>query len=236
MGNNESEAVSQFVQRVQFTDWERGKDINMKTRTFAITLIITAAVWLLSAPMLTGCGREQISDSNTSSVKNTNFNSSRETAENKSGSAYASMEEIKKAVVEVLGDNYWPDRQLTEEELETETGIKKDMYEDYRAEKLNVETDIDMMIILKAKSEQLSDIETMLNEYRDSLLVKYKDRPQELGKVTASRIEIIDSYICFVQLGADTAAAAQTGDEKVTELCQQENERAIDIIEKTILE
>lgn len=207
----------------------------MKTRTFAITLIITAAVWLLSAPMLTGCGSEQISDSNTSNVKNANFNSSRET-ESKSGSAYASMEEIKKAVIEVLGDNYWPDKQLTEAELETETGLKKDMYEDYLAEKLNVETDIDMMIILKAKTEKLSDIETMLNEYRDSLLIKYKDRPQELGKVTASRIEIIDSYICFVQLGADTAAAAQTGDEKVIELCQQENERAIDIIEKTILE
>lgn len=235
MGNNESEAVSQFVQRIQFADWERGMDINMKTRTFAITLIITAAVWLLSAPMLTGCGREQISDSNTSSVENTNVNSSRE-AEDKSGSAYASMEEIKKAVVGVLGENYWPDKQLTEAELETETGLKKDMYEDYLAEKLNVETDIDMMIILKAKPEKLSDIETMLNEYRDSLLIKYKDRPQELGKVTASRIEIIDSYICFVQLGADTAAAAQTGDEKVIELCQQENERAIDIIEKTILE
>lgn len=235
MGNNESEAVSQFVQRIQFADWERGMDINMKTRTFAITLIITAAVWLLSAPMLTGCGREQISDSNTSSVENTNVNSSRE-AEDKSGSAYASMEEIKKAVVGVLGENYWPDKQLTEAELETETGLKKDMYEDYLAEKLNVETDIDMMIILKTKPEKLSDIETMLNEYRDSLLIKYKDRPQELGKVTASRIEIIDSYICFVQLGADTAAAAQTGDEKVIELCQQENERAIDIIEKTILE
>lgn len=145
------------------------------------------------------------------------------------------MEEIKEAVVSILGDNYWPNKQLTSEELETETGIGQEMYEDFLAEKLNVETDIDMMIILKAKSEHLTEIETMMNEYRDALIVKYADRPQELGKVQASRIEVIDRYVCYVQLGADTGDAAEKGDEEVLAVCQQENERAIDIIEKTIL-
>ena len=57
----------------------------------------------------------------------------------------------------------------------------------------------------------------------------------ELGKVQASRIEVIDRYVCYVQLGADTGDAAEKGDEEVLAVCQQENERAIDIIEKTIL-
>lgn len=225
-----------FVQGCIIADWERNMVINMKIRTFTITLIITAAVWLLSAPILTGCGNKEISDSNTNSVENKNLNGSKENAETETGSLYASMEEIRKAVVEVLGDNYWPDKQLGKEELETETGIKSNMYDDILAERMNVETDIDMMLIIKAETENLSTLETLLNEYRDSLLIKYKDRPQELGKVSASRIEIIDSYICFVQLGADTTAAVQVGDEEVIKLCQQENERAIDIIEKTILE
>ena len=54
--------------------------------------------------------------------------------------------------------------------------------------------------------------------------------------MAASRIEIIDNYICFVQLGADTAAAAQEGDEKVVAQCQSENERAVDMIERTIFQ
>lgn len=192
-----------------------------------MTLVITAAVWVLAAPLLTGCGEEQISDSNTNSVEN---------VRQAGKTAYASMEEIKAAVTEILGDNYWPDKQLTEKELETDTGITAEMYEEYLAEKLNVETDIDTMIIIKAKPEYLTRIETLLNEYREAQMVQYREQPQALGKAEASRIEIIDSYICFVQLGADTAAAKEAGDEQVVALCQQENERAVDIIEKTILD
>ena len=175
-------------------------------------------IWGVAVAVLAGCGEGQISNSNTNSVKNGKW-----------------MEEIKEAVVSILGDNYWPNKQLTSEELETETGIGQEMYDDFLAEKLNVETDIDMMIILKAKAEHLTEIETMMNEYRDALIVKYADRPQELGKVQASRIEVIDRYVCYVQLGADTGDAAEKGDKEVLAVCQQENERAIDIIEKTIL-
>ena len=47
------------------------------------------------------------------------------------GNAYIPMKEIKKEVVKILGENYWPDKQLTIEELETETGIKEEMIDDY---------------------------------------------------------------------------------------------------------
>lgn len=200
----------------------------MKMRTFTMTLVLTLTVWLLASPLMTGCGKEQVSDSNTNNVENVRRDAT--------GGTASSMNTIKTAVVEILGENYWPDKQLTKEELETETGITPDMYEEYLAEKQNVETDIDTMIIIKAKADELSEIETLLNDYRESLMIKYRDRPQELGKVEASRIEIIDTYICFVQLGADTTQAAKAGDEKVITLCQQENERAVDMIEKTIFD
>lgn len=200
----------------------------MKMRTFTMTIVLTLTVWMLAAPLMTGCGKEQVSDSNTNRVENKRDEGTVTTS--------ASMKKIRTAVVEILGENYWPDKQLTKEELETETGITEDMYEEYLAEKQNIETDIDTMIIIKAKEDSLSEIETMLNDYRESLMIKYRDRPQELGKVEASRIEIIDTYICFVQLGADTAQAAKAGDEKVITLCQQENERAVDMIEKTIFD
>ncbi len=210
----------------------------MKIRTFTVALVITLTVWLLAAPILSGCGENQVSDSNTNSVENVKREEGQNPIMPKDGgsSAYASMNEIRGAIVEILGDNYWPDKQLTGKELETETGITADMYEDFLAEKQSIETDIDTMIIIKAKKDTIAEVETMLNEYREALMTKYKERPQELGKVEASRIETVDSYISFVQLGADTSDAAKAGDEQVIALCQQDNERAVDIIEKTILD
>ncbi|WMC91136.1 DUF4358 domain-containing protein [Kineothrix sp. MB12-C1] len=214
----------------------------MKMRSFAAALIMTVLVWLLAAPMMSGCGDGPVSDSNTNSVENVKRENVKiqeaevPPVQEAESSAFASMREIRTAVVEILGDNYWPDQELTKEELETETGITEDMYEDFFAEKQSIETDIDRMIIIKAKKDSIAEVETMLNEYRESLMVKYKDRPQELGKVEASRIETVDSYVSFVQLGADTTAAAKVGDEEVISLCQQENERAVDIIEKTLFD
>ena len=51
----------------------------------------------------------------------------------------------------------------------------------------------------------------------------------------ASRIETIQNYVCYVQLGADITALADLGEEKMIAHCQQENERALDMIEKKIL-
>lgn len=203
----------------------------MRISTFTAALLAKLSIWVMAIFIISGCGEGQISDSNTNSVENVK----RSGRESEDMEKSVSMEEIKSEVVNILGDNYWPDKQLTETELKMETGIGREMYDDYLAEKMNIETDIDIMIILKAKQEYLPEIETMLNAYRDALIVKYEERPQELGKVQASRIEVIGLYICFVQLGADTGAAAEKGDEEVIALCQQENERAVDIIEKTIL-
>jgi hypothetical protein len=214
----------------------------MKMRSLVTTLAMVLTIWLLAAPIMSGCGDGLVSDSNTNSVENVKRDDTAdmdvvEAAEDPGNNeAFASMSEIRDAIVNILGDNYWPDKKLTKEELETETGISADMYEDYLAEKQSVETDIDMIIIIKAKEENVGEVETILNEYRESLMTKYRDRPQELGKVEASRIETVDSYVSFVQLGADTEAAAKIGDEEVISVCQQDNERVVDIIEKTLFD
>ncbi len=207
----------------------------MRIRIVTMTFILTMTLWAFAAPMLTGCGEGEIFNSNTNSVENVRRSGGEGTKiQEDAGSGYILMDMIRAEVVGILGENYWPDKLLTKDELETETGIGENLYEEFMAEKQNVETDIDMMIIVKVKPEHMAEVEKLLNGYRDSLLVKYRERPQELGKAAASRIEIIDQYICFVQLGADTTAAAESGDEDVLNQCQQENERAVDMIERTI--
>ena len=145
------------------------------------------------------------------------------------------MDELKEAVVEILGDNYWPDTLLSAEELAERTGISENMYEDYMAEYQRTEAGIDTMILIKAKEGELETVENYLNDYREVLLKIYEQQPQNKAKVFASRIEIIDNYVCYVQLGADISALEEKGNDEMVAYCQQENERALDIIEKRIL-
>lgn len=145
------------------------------------------------------------------------------------------MDDLKDAVVEILGDNYWPDTLLSAEELAERTGISESMYDDYMAEYQRAEAGIDMMILIKAKEGEIDTIEEYLNDYRNMLLKIYEQQPQNKSKVFASRIEVIDNYVCYVQLGADISSLEDKGEDEMVSFCQQENERALDIIEKRIL-
>lgn len=155
-----------------------------------------------------------------------------------SGSKYSivtPMMELKEAVVSILGDNYWPDALLSEEEFAERTGISSHMYESFMAEYQHSEAGIDMMILIEAKEDSLGDVEKYMNEYRELLLNIYEKQPQNKAKVFASRIEVISNYVCYVQLGADITNLESQGEDIMVAYCQQENERAIDILEKTIL-
>ncbi len=145
------------------------------------------------------------------------------------------MDDLKDAVVEILGDNYWPDTLLTAEELAERTGISENMYDDYLAEYQRTEAGIDTMILIKAKDGETETIEEYLNDYREVLLNIYEQQPQNKAKVFASRIETIDNYVCYIQLGADISALENKGNDEMVAYCQQENERALDILEKRIL-
>lgn len=146
------------------------------------------------------------------------------------------MMELKDAVVEILGDNYWPDTLLSEEEFSERTGVSESMYDSFMAEYQHAEAGIDMMIIIEAKEDSLSDVEKYMNDYRELLLKIYENQPQNKAKVFASRIETIQNYVCYVQLGADISGLEEQGEEKMVAHCQQENERALDMIEKTLAE
>ena len=146
------------------------------------------------------------------------------------------MDEYKNAVVDILGENYWPDTMLSSEELAERTGISENMYDAFLAEYQHTEAGIDMMILIKAKEGESERIEEYLNEYREILLKIYEQQPQNKAKVFASRIETINNYVCYVQLGADIASLENNGTDEMVSYCQQENERALDILEKRMLE
>ncbi len=148
---------------------------------------------------------------------------------------FYTLEELKGEVKDLLGDKYWPEVAISEEELRKETGITSDMYVEYLGEKQVLDSHIDTMIIIHAKEDYVSEIEQALEKYRNKIIEKNREYPQNLGKAEASRMETIDDYICFIQLGADTTAFADQGVDAVSDYCLEENERALYVLEQAIL-
>lgn len=180
-------------------------------------------------------GRESVREQNVEEVEAGNFPLFWESTSQGEGEFYT-LPELEREVKELLGDNYWPEVNLSSAELERLTGITEDMYVDFLAERQILDAHIDTMIIIHAKEDYVGTIEQAIESYRSGLIEQNKNYPQNLSKARASRIETINDYICFVQLGADTTALADRGDEAVMAHCLEENEKALYVLEQAILQ
>lgn len=193
--------------------------------------------WLLIPIVLLLCGCSSLSsqDKPEPDSSTEEYETAHTTKVDSTYSLSPSMREIRSTVINFLGDNYWPNTLYSSEEFAERTGISENMYNSFLAEYEHTEAGTDLMIVIDAKEESLPQIETRLNDYRNLLLRIFEQQPQNHAKVAASRIEIIDHYICFVQLGADITSLKDKGEAEMISYCQNENEKALDIIEKKIL-
>lgn len=205
-----------------------------KKQTMAIVIILTVF-------LLTGCSDELPEDELVNNGQA--FEMHRITDDLQAGNfpfqndnGLVTLTQLKDSVKELLGDKYWPEVDLTKEELEQRTGITEDMYVDFLAEKQVLDAHIDTMIIIHAKEAHVGEVEQALEKYRADIIEQNKNYPQNLCKAEASRMETIEDYVCFVQLGADTTIVADKGEDAMIAYCQEENERALYVLEKEILE
>ena len=148
---------------------------------------------------------------------------------------FYTLPELKGEVKALLGDHYWPEVNLSAAELEELTGITEDMYVDFLAERQVLDAHIDTMILIHAKEDHVGEIEQAIENYRSGIIEQNRNYPQNLCKAQASRMETIEDYVCFVQLGADTTSLADKGQEAVMAYCLEENEKALYVLEQAIL-
>lgn len=139
--------------------------------------------------------------------------------------------DLKQAVVDELGENYWPNTEMPAEFLEG-FGLTADMYDAFFGEMPMISTNVDTLIIIQAKAGQVEAVEGVLNAYRENLVNDTMQYPMNVGKIQASRIETFGNFVCFVQLGADVMALVDQGDEAVIQHCQAQNELALEAISK----
>lgn len=202
-------------------------------------IVVTAVCCLLA---LTGCGEELPEEE---LVRQKEPYGAEQVAEDLQASNFPffqgekrfyTLPELKDKVQNLLGDAYWPQVSLSAEELESLTGIESDMYVDFLAERQVLDAHIDTLIVIHAKEDYVGEIEQGIEAYRSGIIEANRNHPQNLGKAQASRMETIDDYVCFVQLGADTTPFADRGTEAVEAHCLEENERALYVLEQAILQ
>ena len=147
----------------------------------------------------------------------------------------AQMEEIKEAVAEKLGEDYWPNMAVLPDQLEKMTGITPQMYEDYFAEMPMISTNVDCLMVIKAVEDQADAVEQALLDYYDKNVNDTLQYPQNVGKIQGARVERLGDYVIFSQLGADTTAVSEEGDQQVIIAhCQEVNELVIETISNMI--
>ena len=143
------------------------------------------------------------------------------------------MTAIRQAVVDAIGENYFPQMQIPAEYMEG-FGLSADMYEEFFGEMPMISTNVDTLIVVKAAEGQLEAVEGVMNAYRDNLVNDTMQYPMNVGKIQASEVKTIGNYVCFVQLGGDVMTALEQGDEAVIKHCQEQNATAIAALEGVI--
>lgn len=200
-----------------YTKLKKGREVIMKKYSYMLWIMALLAL------LLTACGNQ----------------SDKTLANGESGyRSDIAVTDLKTAVADALGDAYWPETEIPAEYLDGTYGISADMYEEYLGEMPMMSTNVDTLVIVKAKEDSAAQVEEAMNAYRDMLVNDTMQYPMNVGKIQASRIETFGRYVCFVQLGGDTTAVMDENpdneDDAVIAYCQEQNQIALDAIERVL--
>ena len=105
------------------------------------------------------------------------------------------IQDIKKALTDEFGDNYWPDTEISKEMLKDIYGVSEDLYEEYYGESPMISTNVDTVLVIKAKEDQVAAVEEALNEYRSRLVNDTMQYPMNIGKIQVNQRRYVDQ-IC----------------------------------------
>ena len=206
-------------------------------------ILTVCSLLVVSVVLLTACGKKNNGNTGENTESTTPQTSSQ--AGNNTGNTLAESTEpaqesslmyLRDAVAEALGEDYWPDSVMEPEYVQDLYGLKPDMYEDIFVETPMIGTNVDTLIIVQAKKDRVEDVEKALNTYREGEINNTMQYPMNIGKVQASRIETIDNYVLFIQLGGSSVDAEEEGEEKVMELSREQNEKALEAIRQALEE
>ena len=158
--------------------------------------LVLAAVML--AASLAGCGQSSKNDAvqESTAVEEVGYKDD------------VACADLQAAVAAELGENYWPNMDIPAEFLTEMYGVAADTYDEYVAQMPMISTNVDTLIIVKAKEGSEQAVEDALNNYYQVSTENAMQYPMNLGKVQAAKVKTFGRYVCFVQLGLEFATWA----------------------------
>ncbi len=182
----------------------------------ALIAALVVAVGGFVAVSTTGCSMKNQSGTDTETVQNS-----------------PEPDAVYEAVKAAYGENYLPNMRLTDEEIEVRYGISGDLYSSAIAEVPMISTQVDELVLVKAKDEAARDtIEEALTAFQNVLKEDTFQYPANQLKIQASQVYVKGDYVCFIMLGVlDNETAQQADEGKVIEAYKAENEKAVTAID-----
>lgn len=145
------------------------------------------------------------------------------------------IDSIYQAVKEAYGEEYMPDMQLSEEDLQVLYGIEPDWCEEFVAEVPMMSAHVDTFLAIKAKPEHLSEVSDAVNAYVQNLKEDTMQYPSNLNKIAASSVVTMGDYVFYIMLGMLASEQEELDEAEQIKLYEERNQVAIDVIEGMLL-
>ncbi|MDR7869390.1 MAG: DUF4358 domain-containing protein [Tissierellaceae bacterium] len=139
------------------------------------------------------------------------------------------LKEVHEVVKEAYGEDYYPNRELTLEEIESFTGLKEEDIESFIAEAPMMSLGVDTLIAIKAVEGKGDIVESGLEKYRTFLVEESIQYPMNIAKVNAAKVIRHGDYAFFLMLGKYDDRE-EASDEERLEYAKAEVKRAEDVI------
>ena len=143
------------------------------------------------------------------------------------------VSQIRDAVAEAYGENYFADYQMSEEEAGTLLQTDTENWEEFVAEKAMISTRVDTFVAVKAKEGKAEDVKGQMESYQEYLKKDTMQYPMNLPKIQASEVKVYGDYVFFIMLGA--ADEEGLDEEAALKFYQEQNQVAVKAIEGVLL-
>ena len=172
--------------------------------------------------------KEEASDSSAEASKN--GDTAQSGASGAEGAAASGLGMFRDALRDVYGDKYYPDTEMTEEQIREELGLDESLYEEVYAEHTDENERPDTFIAVKAKSGKVYEVKEKLTAYKQRLIDE-NSFDANADKLNAAEIYSEGDYVFFVLLGDVDDGTSSEG---FAEALGKEVQRGIDAIKAAL--
>lgn len=143
--------------------------------------------------------------------------------------AQVDINTIHEKVKEELGEDYYPEMELTIDELSNRVDIDPTIIKAHVAEIPMMSVHVDTFIAIEAKEGKGDEVEEALAAYKDNLISQSMQYPMNEAKVEATEVVRHGDYVFLSMLGAIDDNNDSDSAEGL-EFAEKENQRVIDVI------